>query len=69
MGVRTTLLALTLTSNELAVQSADGMDIVGMLQFVEQNLAAAIEQLTIMQTNMPSGTNKTAFAAAVTSLS
>ena len=69
MGVRTTLNALTLQPSEIAQESAVGQDLAGNLEFVTTKLAEAIDLLTVMQVNMPSGTNKTAFAAAIASLS
>ncbi len=69
MGVRTTLQALTLQASEIAAASADGQDLIGMLEFVNTNIAMAVDQLTVMIAAIPAGTNATAFATAKTNLS
>lgn len=68
MGVRTNLLAVTLSGAEVAALQANGQDGVGTLQFAQQHCADAIATLTAIINNIPSGSNKTTLQSAVTSL-
>lgn len=68
MGVRTALLAITLSVPEIAALQADGQDGVGNLQFAQQKAADAIATLNAIINQIPAGSNKTALAAQVTAL-
>ena len=76
MGVRTDLLALTLTAGEIAQcfgggasGTNGGQDIQGMLNVAEQKIVEAVQALDAMNSFIPSGTNKTAIGSAITALS
>jgi hypothetical protein len=68
MGVRTTLLGITLSAPEIAAIQAVGQDGVGNLNFAEQKCADAIATLTAIVNAIPAGSNKTALQGQVTAL-
>lgn len=68
MGVRTALLAITLSGSEISALQADGQDGVGTLQLAQQKAADAIGTLNAIVNAIPAGSNKTALIAQVTAL-
>lgn len=68
MGVRTALIAITLSGAEIAVLQADGQDGVGTLQLAQQKAADAIATLTAITNAISAGSNKTALLAQITAL-
>lgn len=68
MGVRTSLLAVTLIPSEIAALQANGQDGVGNLQFAQQKAADAMATLSAIVATIPAGANKTALIAQVTAL-
>jgi hypothetical protein len=68
MGVRTTLLGITLTSGEIATLQAAAQDGVGNLQFAQEKAADAIQVLNSIIASIPAGSNKTALQVQVTAL-
>ena len=69
MGVRTSLLAITLTSTEIAdLAAAPGEDAVGQLNGAVVAVADAIEVLNAIYNYIPGGANKTAIGTQITAL-
>lgn len=68
MGVRTSLLAVTLSGSEIAALQAATQDGVGTLEFAVQKTADAIATLTAITNVIPAGSNKTALLAQITAL-
>lgn len=68
MGVRTSLLAITLSGSEIAAIQADAQDGVGTLQLAQQKCADAIQTLNAIINAIPAGSNKTALQTQVTAL-
>lgn len=68
MGVRTNLLAVTPLTAERSTCAADGQDLDGMLNFAAEKVADAIQVLNAISDLIPSGTNKTTLATAITAL-
>lgn len=68
MGVRTTLLGITLLSSEISALQATGQDPVGTLEFAIQKCADAIATLNAITDQIPAGSNKTAITGQITAL-
>lgn len=70
MGVRTNILAITPLAAETAQCASNGQDLPGMLNMLAQKIADAIQVANAINDTgfMPSGTNKTTIATAITSL-
>lgn len=68
MGVRTNILAITPLSAETSTCAQNGQDLPGMLNLLAQKVADAIQVANAIQDFIPSGTNKTTIATAITSL-
>jgi hypothetical protein len=68
MGVRTNLLAVTLTNTEVSTAQTNGQDAVGTLEMAAQGVADVIQKLNAILDFIPSGSNKTTIQTAITSL-
>lgn len=68
MGIRTEIIAVSLTNTEIGDAASSGEDLVGMQNLAAQKVADAIQVLNAMTDLMPSGSNKTTLAGYVTSL-